>query len=94
MQILRTSKWDLFVQINEVPYKELLLEFLAIFSFERRSVTFDKPNIVQFQLGDNHFQLSLTDFSVHCGFYTPDFIASPEYQQCLTDLGNTIPGVV
>ena len=80
MQILWTSKWDLFVQINEVPYKELLLEFLAIFSFERRSITFDKPNTVQFRLEDNRFQLSLTEFSVHYGFYTPDFTASPEYQ--------------
>ena len=48
MQILRTSKWDLFFQINEVPYKELLLEFLATFSFEKCSITFDLPNTVQF----------------------------------------------
>ena len=79
MQILRISKWDMFVQINEPPYKELLLEFLATFSFERHSVTFDKPNIVQFWLGDNRFQLSLIKFSVHCGFYSPDFTTSPEY---------------
>ena len=94
MQILRTSKWDLFVQINEAPYKELLLEFLATFSFEKCSITFDLPNTVQFRLGDNRFQLSLTEFSVHYGFYTPEFTGSPEYQQCLTDLGNAIPAVV
>ena len=78
MQILRTSKWDMFVQINELPYKELLLEFLATFSFERHSITFDKPNTVQFWLRDNRFQLSLIEFSVHYGFYTPNFTTSPE----------------
>ena len=71
MQILRTSKWDMFVQINEVPYKELLLEFLAIFSFERHSVTFDKPNTVQFRLGDNCFQLSLSQSLVYIVAFTP-----------------------
>ena len=94
MQILRTSKWDMFVQINEPSFRDLLLEFLATFSFEKHFATSDKPNTIQFRLGDNRFQLSLMEFSVHCGFYTPDFTTSPEYQQCLYDLGNAIPGVV
>lgn len=94
MQMIRTSKWDLFVQINEPPFKELLLEFLATFSFDKCSTTFDLPNAMQFRLGDNNFQLSLTEFSIHCGFYTIEFTSSPEYHQCLTDIGDAIPGVV
>ena len=94
MHILRTSKWDMFVQINEPSFRDLLLEFLATFSFEKHSVTFDKPNTIQFRIGDHHFQLSLTKFSVHYGFYTLDFTTILEYYQCLYDLGNTIPRVV
>ena len=52
LHILRTSKWELFVQIDEPSYTELLLEFLATFSFEKKSVTFDKLNTVQFWLGN------------------------------------------
>ena len=94
MQIIRTSKWDLFVQINETPFRELLLEFLATFSFDKRSTSFDLPNTVQFRLGDNRFQLSLFKFSIHCGFYTEEFVSSPEYGQCLKDMGNAISDVV
>ena len=94
MQMIRTSKWDLFIQINEPPFKELLLEFLATFSFNKSSTIFDLPNTVQFRLGDNRFQLSLTEFSIHCGFYNIEFTSSPEYQQCLTDIGDAIPGMV
>ena len=74
MHILRTSKWDMFVQINEPSFRDLLLEFLATFSFEKHSVTFDKPNTIQFWLWGHCFHISLMAFSVHCGFYTPDFI--------------------
>ena len=52
LHILRTSKWELFIQIDEPSYTELLLEFLATFSFEKKSVTFDKLNTVQFWLGN------------------------------------------
>ena len=35
MHILRTSKWDRFVQIKEPLHNELFLEFLATFSLEK-----------------------------------------------------------
>ena len=94
LQILRTSKWELFVQIDEPSYKELLLEFLATFSFEKKSITFDKLNIVQFRLGNQLFSLSLTELSIHCGFYTPDFTSSTDYQNCHFDLDNEILALV
>ena len=79
LHILRISKWELFVQIDEPSYMELLLEFLATFSFEKKSVTFDKLNTVQFWLGNQRFSLSLTELSIHYGFYSPDFTSSPDY---------------
>ena len=78
LHILRTSKWELFVQIDEPSYTELLLEFLATFSFEK-SVTFDKPNTIQFRLGNQRFSLSLIELSIHCGFHTPDLSFSTDY---------------
>ena len=90
LHILRTSKWELFVQIDEPSYTELLLKFLATFSFEKRSVTFDKPNTIKFRLENQRFSLSLTKLSIHCGFYTPDFTSNPDYQNFHFNLDNEI----
>ena len=84
MRMIRTSRFENLVNVEEPVFHELFVEFLSSFIFcGSTPVDYNKKNEVLFQLGGKKFYFSLNELAIHCGFYpelsvtTGDFDHSP-----------------
>ncbi|CAH1453827.1 unnamed protein product [Lactuca virosa] len=65
-----TKAWRRLFQIQEVVYKELVVELLASASFRRKIGTLEEANLT-FGLGGERHELSLADFMIKTKIYLP-----------------------
>lgn len=72
--------WRWLFQIQELVYKELVLEFLATVSFMRKDGAFDEDNLT-FCLGGERRTLSHADFVSRTEIYVPSRVHSKPYLQ-------------
>ncbi|CAH1417605.1 unnamed protein product [Lactuca virosa] len=72
--------WRQIFQIQEIVYKELLIEFLAMVSFARKDGIYADSNLT-FCLGGERRTLSLADFALRAEIYLPSEVHSESYQQ-------------
>ncbi|CAH1437018.1 unnamed protein product [Lactuca virosa] len=72
--------WRRLFEIQEVGYKELVIEFLAMVSFARKDGIFVEDNL-SFCLGEERRTLSLADFALRIHIYLPSKVHSEAYQQ-------------
>ncbi|CAH1453863.1 unnamed protein product [Lactuca virosa] len=72
--------WRRLFEIQEVVYKELVVEFLATISFARKDGIFVEYNL-SFCLGGERCTLCLADFALRTQIYLPSEVLSEVYQQ-------------
>ncbi|CAH1412457.1 unnamed protein product [Lactuca virosa] len=75
--------WRRLFEIQEVVYKELVIEFLAMVSFARKDGIFVEDNL-SFCLGGERRTLILADFELRTRIYLPSEVHSEAYQQYIT----------
>lgn len=73
-------RWRSIFQIQEIVYKELLIEFLATVSFARKDGIYTDNNLTFFLCRKRH-TLSLADFALRTEIYLPSEVHSESYQQ-------------
>lgn len=72
-------KWDRFLDIKETTIRELLLEFLSTFIFHKSRTDYDREDTIKFKLGGFLSTKSISEFSVHYGFYEEEFSEEDRY---------------
>ncbi|CAH1417043.1 unnamed protein product [Lactuca virosa] len=72
--------WRRIFHIQEIVYKELVIEFLATISFARNDGIYADNNLTFF-LGGERRTLSLADFALGTQIYLPSEVHSEPYQQ-------------
>lgn len=81
MGFVNGIEWNKFLDIKESTIKELLLEFLAIFTFNKlHRIDYDRKDTIQFRLGGVLYSISIFEFGVQCGFYDEGFLEEEKYQ--------------
>ncbi|CAH1447366.1 unnamed protein product [Lactuca virosa] len=83
--------WRRLFEIQEVEYKELVIEFLAMISFARKHGIFAKDNL-SFCPGGERRTLSLADFAIRTEIYLPAKAHSEPYQQYIAKYVPIIEG--
>ena len=76
--------WRRIFQIQEIVYKELLIELLAMVSFARKDDIYTNNNLTFCLDGERH-TLSLADFALRTEIYLPSEVHFESYQQYIAD---------
>ena len=83
-EFISTGAWPIFFEIHDEAYRELTLEVLSTFTINGKHRGMDIPGLIEFRVGGRWHHLSYTQFSVHMGLYTEEFVSSPAYRQLAT----------
>ncbi|CAK7324022.1 unnamed protein product [Dovyalis caffra] len=84
--LVRNSGWETYFSLHYPAYYELTREFYATYEFNYpKNITTDSPGVINFRmLGVDH-AFSLTEFNLTCGFITPEFAHSIDYEEAPCD---------
>ena len=71
--------WKTLIDIWDPRYKELIVEFLALFMLDKKGIGYERPGVVQFRLGGRQFAMSISEFGVALGVYRESFLQKELY---------------
>ena len=87
MRMIRTSRFENLVNVEEPVFHELFVEFLSSFIFHGSTpVDYNRKNEVLFQLGGKKFYFSLNEFAIHCEFYPKLSVTAGDFDRSPYDL--------
>lgn len=78
-QLLNAGAWRQLFQITYNTYEQLELEVLFTFELSHGTIAFHRAYYIQFHIFRALHRMSLTEFSIHLGFYEAEFIRTPPY---------------
>ena len=81
---IRNIGWERFVQIRCPSFHELTYEFLTTFNLDKSVTDVSHEGTISFRLMNREFGMSITEFSVACGFYTEEYTDSVDYDNSYT----------
>ncbi|KAJ9539170.1 hypothetical protein OSB04_031903 [Centaurea solstitialis] len=85
--------WDRVFNINEILYRELILEFVTTYTFNPVKATEDcREKCVSFRLGGTWRSLSLAEFGVALGIYTQAEVNDPGFEEYMVATSKTPEG--
>ena len=67
------------ISIRDPYYHELLIKFLASFSLDKKGIDYAKSGVINFRLRGKQFMMSISEFGITLGLYSPTYVESERY---------------
>lgn len=78
-ELVIIGEWDQLLSISDPIRRDITLELLASFSFDRSHADFDKDDTIQFWALGQYHGMFLTQFSMMLSLYYRDYVRMEEY---------------
>ena len=89
MIMIRASRFENLVNVEEPVFHELFVEFLSSFIFRGSTpVDYNRKNEVLFQLRGKKFYFSLNELAIHYGFYPELSVTAGDFDRSPHNLKN------
>lgn len=68
-ELITVGGWNWLLYIKNLDFRDLILEVLALFDFDRSHNDYKQDDAIQFRAFGQYYSMSLTQFSVTLGLY-------------------------